>query len=96
MIFTSLDNDFTGYKQFGCSKLQLQPIIALPSKTISPTWEERLAAYVRSSFAATMLAAKGQNVIQYVSKVTNTALLLFGAQAVINGELQWARSLPST
>ena len=54
---------------------------------VAAQWEERLAAYVRSSFAATMLSAKGQNAIQYVSKVTNAALLLFGAQAVINGEL---------
>ncbi|UXS05584.1 type I secretion system permease/ATPase [Agrobacterium tumefaciens] len=54
---------------------------------VSSQWEERLAAYVRSSFAATMLAAKGQNAIQYVSKVTSAALLLFGAQAVISGEL---------
>ncbi len=54
---------------------------------VAAQWEERLAAYVQSSFAATMLAAKGQNAIQYVSKVTSAALLLFGAQAVINGEL---------
>jgi len=54
---------------------------------VATQWEERLDAYVRSSFAATMLSAKGQNSIQYVSKVTNAALLLFGAQAVINGEL---------
>jgi len=54
---------------------------------IAQQWEERLAAYVRSSFAATMLAAQGQNAIQYVSKITYAALLLFGAQAVINGEL---------
>lgn len=54
---------------------------------VASQWEERLAAYVHSSFAATMLSAKGQNAIQYVSKVTNAALLLFGAQAVINGEL---------
>jgi subfamily B ATP-binding cassette protein HlyB/CyaB len=54
---------------------------------VAAQWEERLASYVRSSFAATMLAAKGQNAIQYVSKVTSAALLLFGAQAVINGEL---------
>nr|WP_181377352.1 type I secretion system permease/ATPase [Ochrobactrum sp. LM19]AJW30023.1 HlyB family type I secretion system ABC transporter ATP-binding protein, peptidase C39 [Ochrobactrum sp. LM19] len=54
---------------------------------VASQWEERLAAYVRSSFAATMLAAKGQNAIQYVSKITSAALLLFGAQAVINGEL---------
>ncbi|MFW8583952.1 type I secretion system permease/ATPase [Rhizobium beringeri] len=54
---------------------------------VSSQWEERLAAYVRSSFLATMLAAKGQNAIQYVNKITSAALLLFGAQAVIDGEL---------
>ncbi|PSH62631.1 type I secretion system permease/ATPase [Phyllobacterium brassicacearum] len=54
---------------------------------VAAQWEERLAAYVQSSFAATMLAAKGQNAIQYVSKITSAALLLFGAQAVIDGEL---------
>ncbi|MBZ9657092.1 type I secretion system permease/ATPase [Phyllobacterium lublinensis] len=54
---------------------------------VAAEWEERLAGYVRSSFAAIMLAAKGQNAIQYVNKVTSAALLLFGAQAVINGEL---------
>lgn len=54
---------------------------------VASQWEERLAAYVRSSFAATMLAAKGQNAIQYVSKLTSAALLLFGAQAVIDGSL---------
>jgi HlyD family type I secretion membrane fusion protein len=41
---------------------------------VAAEWEERLAAYVRSSFAATMLAAKGQNAIQYVSKITSAAL----------------------
>jgi subfamily B ATP-binding cassette protein HlyB/CyaB len=54
---------------------------------VATQWEERLAAYVRSSFATTMLAAKGQNAIQFVNKLTSAALLLFGAQAVINGEL---------
>lgn len=54
---------------------------------VAAQWEERLAGYVRASFGATMLAAKGQTAIQYVSKVTTAALLLFGAQAVINGEL---------
>jgi subfamily B ATP-binding cassette protein HlyB/CyaB len=50
-------------------------------------WEEKLAAYVHTSFAATMLGARGQNAIQYVSKLTTAALLLFGAKAVIDGEL---------
>ena len=50
-------------------------------------WEEKLAAYVKTSFAATMLGSGGQLAIQYVSKVTTAALLLFGAKAVIDGEL---------
>ena len=50
-------------------------------------WEERLAAYVRTSFDATMLGSLGQNLIQYVSKV-NTGLILFvGATSVIEGRL---------
>ncbi|HEV7319267.1 MAG TPA: type I secretion system permease/ATPase [Ensifer sp.] len=54
---------------------------------VASQWEERLAAYVRSSFLAAMLAAKGQNAIQYVNKLTSAALLMLGAQAVIDGAL---------
>ncbi len=50
-------------------------------------WEERLAAYVQTSFGATMLGAGGQNAIQYVSRVSTALLLLFGAWAVIDGEM---------
>jgi subfamily B ATP-binding cassette protein HlyB/CyaB len=50
-------------------------------------WEERLAAYVKTSFAAAMLGSGGQLTIQYVSKITTAALLLFGAKAVIDGDL---------
>jgi ATP-binding cassette, subfamily B, bacterial HlyB/CyaB len=50
-------------------------------------WEEKLAAYVRTAFDATLLASRGQNVVQYVSKLNSAFLLLFGAKAVINGEL---------
>jgi len=50
-------------------------------------WEERLAAYVRAAFSTTMLGAKGQNAIQYVNKLSTAALLLFGAKAVLDGEL---------
>ena len=50
-------------------------------------WEEKLAAYVKTSFGATMLGSGGQLAIQYVSKLTTAALLLFGAEAVIDGEL---------
>ena len=50
-------------------------------------WEEKLAAYVKTSFSATMLGTGGQLGIQYVSKLTTAAILLFGAKAVIDGEL---------
>jgi subfamily B ATP-binding cassette protein HlyB/CyaB len=50
-------------------------------------WEEKLAAYVKTSFSAVMLAALGQNAIQYVSKATTALVLYFGALAVIDGEL---------
>jgi len=50
-------------------------------------WEDKLAAYVRTAFDTTMLSAGGQNAIQYVSKLSTAALLLFGAKAVIDGEL---------
>ena len=50
-------------------------------------WEDRLAAYVKTSFAVTLLGAFGQNGVQYVSKLTTALLMLFGAKAVIDGEL---------
>jgi ATP-binding cassette, subfamily B, bacterial HlyB/CyaB len=48
-------------------------------------WEERLASYVRTSFDAGVTGALGQNVFQYVSKVTTALILFFGAQSMIAG-----------
>jgi subfamily B ATP-binding cassette protein HlyB/CyaB len=50
-------------------------------------WEDRLAAYVKTSFQAVMLSNIGQNAIQYVSKATTAVVLFFGAKAVIDGEM---------
>jgi subfamily B ATP-binding cassette protein HlyB/CyaB len=50
-------------------------------------WEEKLAAYVKTSFDAVMLSVIGQNAIQYVSKATLAVVLYFGALAVIDGEM---------
>ncbi len=50
-------------------------------------WEERLAAYVRTSFDAGISGALGQNLIQYVSKVTTALILFIGAQSVIEGTM---------
>jgi subfamily B ATP-binding cassette protein HlyB/CyaB len=50
-------------------------------------WEERLAAYVRTSFDAGILGSLGQNLIQYVSKVTTALILFIGAQSVIDSAM---------
>jgi subfamily B ATP-binding cassette protein HlyB/CyaB len=55
--------------------------------SIQSQWEEKLAAYVSSSFDVGLIGAGGQMGIQYVTKLTNAALLLFGAKAVIDGDL---------
>jgi ATP-binding cassette, subfamily B, bacterial HlyB/CyaB len=50
-------------------------------------WDDRLAAYVKTSFQAVVLSNLGQNAIQYVNKATTAAVLFFGAKAVIDSEL---------
>ena len=50
-------------------------------------WEEKLADYVQTAFGATLTGAGGQNAIQYVSRATTALLMLFGAKAVIDGDL---------
>jgi subfamily B ATP-binding cassette protein HlyB/CyaB len=50
-------------------------------------WEDKLAAYVKSSLDAIYVATSGQNAIQFVNKVSTALVLFFGAQAVIKGDL---------
>jgi subfamily B ATP-binding cassette protein HlyB/CyaB len=50
-------------------------------------WEEKLAAYVKTSFQVVTLSGVGQGAIQYVNKATTAAVLFFGAFAVMNGEM---------
>lgn len=50
-------------------------------------WEEKLAAYVTTSFDSGIVGSGGQMAIQYINKATSALLLLFGAKAVIDGEL---------
>ena len=62
-------------------------VVTLNAASVEPMmqaqWEERLAYYVRTSFDAGITGALGQNMIQYVSKVTTALILFFGAQSVI-------------
>jgi subfamily B ATP-binding cassette protein HlyB/CyaB len=54
---------------------------------VQSEWEERLAAYLGTSFKATMIGVAGQNTIQYVSKLVTALILCWGAQLVIDGQL---------
>ena len=50
-------------------------------------WEDKLASYVKTSFKAVTLSSVGQNAIQFVSKATTAFVILFGARAVMNGDM---------
>ena len=54
---------------------------------IQAEWEERLAAYVSSSFDAGIIGSAGQGAIQVISKLGTAAILYVGAQAVIEGAM---------
>jgi subfamily B ATP-binding cassette protein HlyB/CyaB len=54
---------------------------------IQNQWEEKLAAYVSSSFDAGLTSALGQTAIQYINKLSMALLLFFGAKAVIDGDM---------
>ena len=54
---------------------------------IQAQWEERLAAYVSTSFDTSVLGSAGQNMIQYVSKIGTALILFIGAEAVIDGSM---------
>ena len=54
---------------------------------IQSRWEDRLAAYVRTSFDTSMLSAVGLNLIQYVTKVVTALILFLGAQSVMDGQM---------
>jgi subfamily B ATP-binding cassette protein HlyB/CyaB len=54
---------------------------------IRTQWEEKLAAYVKSAFRTTTLGNAGQNVVQYINKVTTAMVLLVGAKAVMGGKM---------
>jgi ATP-binding cassette, subfamily B, bacterial HlyB/CyaB len=50
-------------------------------------WEKQFAGYTQTGFQVTKLANWGNHLIQLVSKLTTVAILYFGAQAVIAGDL---------
>jgi subfamily B ATP-binding cassette protein HlyB/CyaB len=70
------------------SVVGMQTIKALAIEpNLKNQWEERLAGYVRASFDNVMLANLGQNLIQFIQKVTSVLVLYLGAYAVINGDM---------
>lgn len=85
-------------EQFSRSALSNQFLIesivgihTIKAMAVEPTlriqWEERLAAYVSTSFVTVILGSIGQNAIQYINAVTSALVLFFGAYAVISGDM---------
>jgi len=50
-------------------------------------WEKQFAGYIQTGWDGTVLSNWGSHLIQLVSKLTTVAILFFGAQAVIAGDL---------
>ena len=50
-------------------------------------WEERLAAYARTSFDSRMLGVKASSTVTFVTKVTSALILFLGVLAVISGSM---------
>ncbi|MFD0937941.1 type I secretion system permease/ATPase [Methylobacterium trifolii] len=85
-------------EQFSRSALSNQFLIesvvgihTIKAMAVEPTlrvqWEERLAAYVKTSFMTGILGSLGQNAIQYINAVTSALVLFFGAYAVMDGDM---------
>ncbi|HHW4680116.1 MAG TPA: type I secretion system permease/ATPase, partial [Xylella taiwanensis] len=54
---------------------------------VTRTWDNQLAGYVGASFGVTKIATFGQQSVQLVQKLTNVAVLFWGAKLVIDGQL---------
>ena len=50
-------------------------------------WEERLAAFVHTSFRSVILGSIGQNLVQWITRVVQIVVLFLGAKQVMAGEL---------
>jgi ATP-binding cassette, subfamily B, bacterial HlyB/CyaB len=50
-------------------------------------WEKQFAGYIQTGWDVTVLSNWGSHLIQLVSKLSTVAILFFGAQAVIAGDL---------
>ena len=85
-------------ERFNCGAASQQFLVesvvgmqALKAAAMEPVlrneWEDKLAAYVKTSFQAATLGSLGQNTIQYVNKATTVLVILFGAHAVISGDM---------
>lgn len=66
-------------------------INTLKSKALEPVfserWDEKLAAFTKTSFEVALLANWGSNLSQLVSKIVTVCILWFGTNAVLAGEI---------
>ena len=75
-------------------KLMVESIVGIQtvkSAAVEPQferrYEDRLAAYARTSFDATMLGVKASTVTGFLSKATSAVILFLGVLAVIGGSM---------
>ena len=70
------------------SVLGVQTIKSSASEPQSQSdWEERLAAYVHTSFRGVLLGSIGQNLIQWITRTLSAVVLFVGARQVMSAEL---------
>lgn len=55
--------------------------------SLQSQWDERLASFIKISFEANTLGLVRQSITQFVSKLATAAVLLFGSELVIAGEM---------
>ncbi|NUU65521.1 type I secretion system permease/ATPase [Enterobacteriaceae bacterium BIT-l23] len=66
----------------------IEPVKAMAVENhMTRRWDEQIAAFVTSSFKTQNLGNIAGQISQMVSKVTSVAILWYGAQLVINGDL---------
>ena len=66
-------------------------ILTIKSSAVEPLvqkkWEDRLAAYVKTDFSVSQVAAIARTAIQYVNKLVAAIILFLGSMAVMDGVL---------
>lgn len=92
LLRSRLDHKFACHAECQSNLVEaVQGVETIKASALGPQvcrrWDAQLAALATASFRVQTLAQVGQEGMQFVSKAVQAALLWFGAQAVMRGEL---------